>query len=526
MKKAHLVLMSLLLILTAAILPGCGSDHSEANIAAVQNGYLGEFTDITVKDLFSGYYTGTMSYDEETWDGGTTDSGKEIVQVTFRDTEGDFKDVNMQFTMLDEQCFEITAFVDPLQSLEKPTDLLAILNLIYFQQYLTEHPDIAGDFEDELAFITEMDSISGSAVKYGAAAEYEGDRSQLCTLTGDTPLDMNVPALLDATGMMDMSYYYQDGNVETVQTGYLGEYIDITVQGLFAQHYSGLYDEETWESQTSESGTKTIQVTYSDSKGSLQPATIQFLMLDDTCFKITSWDDPSKTIGNSTDLLSLLNKAYYDQYVEEYPEAVKDSDRGLAFIKRLENISGSAAQYGASADYNEDRGQICQLFGDFPLDMSVAELLDSSGLLDLAAYYPTPEPTATLAPDPTPEYDSIAWADSFYVGNWSGINGTLTISTTSTPGRYYVEIISNSAAYSTSTWTYDAEMDSSNVLNCYNGTLRIDSKFGSSEEYVGVGTAAIDAIDKNPGRGVLEYICTYEEDNNYNECLGFEKNYN
>ena len=90
-----------------------------------------------------------------------------------------------------------------------------------------------------------------------------------------------------------------------MQNGYLGEFTDITVKDLFSGYYTGTmsYDEETWESQTSESGTKTIQVTYSDSKGSLQPATIQFLMLDDTCFKITSWDDPSKTIGNSTDLL-------------------------------------------------------------------------------------------------------------------------------------------------------------------------------------------------------------------------------
>ena len=99
----------------------------------VQTGYLGEYTDITVQELFDGYYQ-TMLGCEAAWDGGETEEGKQIVQVTY--SSADMDDTTIQFTMLDDQVFEVTAFVDPLITIEQATDLPAELNNIYLLLYL------------------------------------------------------------------------------------------------------------------------------------------------------------------------------------------------------------------------------------------------------------------------------------------------------------------------------------------------------------------------------------------------------
>lgn len=226
-------------ILMFLLIAGCSSDFynktltrsgdtaTEDYVKVVQNGYLGEYTDITVQDLLGGHYS--LLYDQETWDGGTTDSGKEIVEVKYQDSNGDWDDVTIQFTMLDEQRFEVSAFVDPLEPLEKNTDILAALNYIYFEQYAIQNEAQVGNLEFELALIERLDQISSSAVLYGASSEYSGDRSQLCALAGDSPVDVSVPWLLDNYGLLDMSFYYLNeaddlSNSENVED-YYGRYI-------------------------------------------------------------------------------------------------------------------------------------------------------------------------------------------------------------------------------------------------------------------------------------------------------------
>ncbi|MEE0276415.1 MAG: YARHG domain-containing protein, partial [Agathobaculum butyriciproducens] len=57
--------------------------------------------------------------------------------------------------------------------------------------------------------------ISGSAVLYGAAANYTGDRAQLCTLFGEDALETSVPWVLDAYGYLDMNDYAQQDTADT-----------------------------------------------------------------------------------------------------------------------------------------------------------------------------------------------------------------------------------------------------------------------------------------------------------------------
>ena len=81
----------------------------------------------------------------------------------------------IQFTMLNEDCFKITAFVDPLNPVEKATDLLAAMNYNYLLAYMGENRSVAGDTLAEKDFIARLGQISGSAVQYGASADYSGN---------------------------------------------------------------------------------------------------------------------------------------------------------------------------------------------------------------------------------------------------------------------------------------------------------------------------------------------------------------
>ena len=189
-----------------------GEDSSFDTIAIVQNGYLGEYTDITVKEILDSYYG--MLYENEEWDGGTTDSGTVIVQARYYAEGMEDDAMTIQFTMLNEECFKITAFVDPLNPVEKATDLLAAMNYNYLIAYMGENRAVAGDSVAEKEFIARLDQISGSAVQYGAAAEYSGNRAAICEIDGQTPLDVSVAMLLDNYGLLDMSYYWDTDILE------------------------------------------------------------------------------------------------------------------------------------------------------------------------------------------------------------------------------------------------------------------------------------------------------------------------
>ena len=208
--------MAVVLILIAVMIGtsggNTGSTSTDTYIETVQNGYLGEFTDMTVQELLGSYYEDLLDCTAE-WDGGENDDGQQIVEVKYTDeTVGD---TTIQFKMLDEQVFKISAFVDPNVTIEKASDLPAELNSLYFMAYTTKHETELDSAEKMKAFIDELDQISGSAVLYGAAANYTGDRAQLCTLFGEDALETSVPWVLDAYGYLDMNDYAQQDTADT-----------------------------------------------------------------------------------------------------------------------------------------------------------------------------------------------------------------------------------------------------------------------------------------------------------------------
>ena len=217
-KKKFIIggIVAVVLILIAVMIGTSGGDtgttSTDTYIETVQNGYLGEFTDMTVQELLSSYYEDQLGCTAE-WDGGENDDGQQIVEVKYTDeTVGD---TTIQFKMLDEQVFKISAFHDPNTEIEKASDLAAELNSLYFMAYTTKHETELDSAEKMKAFIDELDQISGSAVLYGAAANYTGDRAQLCTLFGEDALETSVPWVLDAYGYLDMNDYAQQDTADT-----------------------------------------------------------------------------------------------------------------------------------------------------------------------------------------------------------------------------------------------------------------------------------------------------------------------
>lgn len=180
--------------------------------------------------------------------------------------------------------------------------------------------------------------------------------------------------------------------VQLVQNGFFGEYTDISVKEILDINYL-CYEKSVWDSGTTDAGKVIVQAKYYDEKSGVEPTIIQFEMLNDECFKVSAFRSPLETINESTDLLAVLNNAYLTAYADRNRDAIENEFIQLGLIVRLEQIPGSAVLYGASAQYNGSRGELCALDGQEPLGVSAAMLLDHYGIIDMAAYYGTADDT-------------------------------------------------------------------------------------------------------------------------------------
>lgn len=204
-----------------ALVDHLGEPSTAEDIAVVQNGYLGEYTDLTVKEILDSSYG--LMYESSLWDGGTTDSGNTIVQVKYFNEENDIEPTIIRFSMMNRECFKISTFIDPSNPIEKSDDLFAAMNYNYMLAHFGHNRATVENKEDEYDFIQRLNQIPGSAVAYGAAASYNGDRSKLCELDNETPLGLSAAMLLDKYGLLDMSYYLGVGAFGQVSDAAISE---------------------------------------------------------------------------------------------------------------------------------------------------------------------------------------------------------------------------------------------------------------------------------------------------------------
>ena len=173
----------------------CSSSSASDNsyIDVIKNGYLGEFDDVTVDEMLTNYLS--VFYDSLTWDVGTTNDNKVIVQLhaSAVDKELKFDDTDIQFTFLDNDVFQVSGLKDGTLLTEdtKASDVAYFMDAVYLNYYMKKiNPD-------ENAYSERLNSINATSCLYGASASYDGDRKKLYELFEDKPMDMTAFGLIN-----------------------------------------------------------------------------------------------------------------------------------------------------------------------------------------------------------------------------------------------------------------------------------------------------------------------------------------
>lgn len=150
-----------------------GDTTVDQAIDTVRGGYLGGYTDVTVEEIVTDFFSasGEVTQDTILWNGGQTDQGETIVEAQC--TYGNGQMSRIQFKMLTEDTFAFNGLEDPALAAESiPIEMcMEILNTIYFTYYMDKY-----DMEEAT---DRLNAVSCGAVLCGAGADYQGDRENL-----------------------------------------------------------------------------------------------------------------------------------------------------------------------------------------------------------------------------------------------------------------------------------------------------------------------------------------------------------
>lgn len=190
----------LVIAIFIAIFAG-GNKYNEEYISMVQNGYLGEFTDVTVKELFEEYFVEDYKFE---WTNGTMDDGAEMVGLRAYTEDGMLAEVDILFRIFPEQgLFKVVDYVDGAGDKDyEATELASILNEYYRNWYLFKNLTSDASDDEGTKIMTEvvekLDGANGVAVLYGASKDYIGDRARISTIIdGIEPLDISATEIID-----------------------------------------------------------------------------------------------------------------------------------------------------------------------------------------------------------------------------------------------------------------------------------------------------------------------------------------
>lgn len=168
-----------------------------------------------------------------------------------------------------------------------------------------------------------------------------------------------------------------------VQTGYLGEYTDATVQEILETYFKT--DDMTVEwTSTEMDGVPCVGFHAYPEGGTLNDGTtILFRICGRKVFQAADMGGNGYEDLKATDIAYWLNFYYMNWYVISQVGADSTGEERLPVLQelvrnKLDKVSGTAVLYGASADYSGDRSELYQVAGDSALiDLSAAELIDS-----------------------------------------------------------------------------------------------------------------------------------------------------
>ena len=171
-------------------------------ISLVQNGYLGEYTDATVQEILETYFkTDGMTVD---WTGTELDGVPCVGFHAYPEGENLNDGTTILFRVCGRKVFQAADMggngYDDLEA----TDIAYWLNFYYMNWYVISQAGADSTGEARLPVLQELvqnklDKVSGTAVLYGASADYSGDRGELYEVAGDSALiDLSAAELIDA----------------------------------------------------------------------------------------------------------------------------------------------------------------------------------------------------------------------------------------------------------------------------------------------------------------------------------------
>ena len=174
----------------------------EDYISLVQNGYLGEYTDATVQEILETYFkTDGMTVE---WTGTELDGVPCVGFHAYPEGENLNDGTTILFRICGRKVFQVADMggngYDDLEA----TDIAYWLNFYYMNWYVISQAGVGSTGEARLPVLQELvqnklDKVSGTAVLYGAPADYSGDRSELYKVAGDSALiDLSAAELIDS----------------------------------------------------------------------------------------------------------------------------------------------------------------------------------------------------------------------------------------------------------------------------------------------------------------------------------------
>lgn len=206
-KKWLLVVLGLLAVsIIGSTLFGSNNTGEETSeyIAMVQEGYLGEFTDATVKEIFDDNFSLTGMHLD--WTCAEIDGVPIVGFHAYLDGESIEDATAVLFEIHSNETFKVAGYAEGENEGFEMTEIADRLNYWYLNWYVKNKIGIDASEEEimygmQTLIRDKFDKISGSAVLYGAAKEYAGDRSELSKeIDGSEPLGMSVTELINYYG--------------------------------------------------------------------------------------------------------------------------------------------------------------------------------------------------------------------------------------------------------------------------------------------------------------------------------------
>ena len=171
-------------------------------ISLVQSGYLGEYTDATVQEILETYFkTDGMTVE---WTGTELDGVPCVGFHAYPEGETLNDGTTILFRICGRKVFQATNMGGNGYDDLKATDIAYWLNFYYMNWYVISQAGADSTGETRLPVLQELvqnklDKVSGTAVLYGASADYSGDRSELYKVAGDSALiDLSAAELIDS----------------------------------------------------------------------------------------------------------------------------------------------------------------------------------------------------------------------------------------------------------------------------------------------------------------------------------------